>query len=296
VKKDENSEAMSRWVSPGGSGRVVKRLTTLVSPRLPPGVRKRLRRIRNGAVAVWYRGDLIRLGEFFETDKWGAHWYLQHYQAHFQALRRKRINVLEIGVGGYSDPGSGGNSLRMWKAYFPKANIYGVDVYDKSKLQEDRIRIFKGDQGDETFLRSTVDQIGGVDVVIDDGSHINADVIKSFETLFPILRNPGIYAVEDTQTSYWPSYGGSSSDLNDPARIMGYFTRLAHSLNHEEILRKDYSPNDFEMHIVAMHFYHNLILIYKGENSEGSNEISKHSGDARTMIGGPPGPMTKPGA
>src|SRR6202043_2999198 len=113
------------------------------------------------------------------------------------------------------------------------------------------------------------------------------------ETLFPILRSPGIYAIEDTQTSYWPSYGGSSQNIEDPTTIMGYFTRLTHSLNHEEILVGDYSPTESDRHIVAMHFYHNLILIYKGENSEGSNEFRKHGNHAQIRIAGPPGPFTK---
>jgi hypothetical protein len=272
-----------------------KSLISLVSKRLPPRVRRRLRSIRDRAVAIWHRADLIRLGEFFQTDKWGSHWYLQHYQAHFQAFRLKHVNVLEIGAGGYSDSSSGGSSLRMWKAYFPNANIYGVDLYDKSRLEESRIKIFQGDQSDHGFLRRIVKEIGGIDIVVDDGSHINAHVIKTFETLFPLLKNPGIYAIEDTQTSYWPSYGGSSHDVDDPTTIMGYFTRLVHSLNHEEILREDYSPNVFERHVVAMHFYHNLILVCKGENSEGSNELLRYGNDTRIRIDGPPGPFTTQG-
>jgi len=48
------------------------------------------------------------------------------------------VNILEIGVGGYDNPNYGGNSLRMWKRYFYR---------------------------------------GKIDVIIDDGSHINQDVI-----------------------------------------------------------------------------------------------------------------------
>ena len=269
-----------------------KSLKSLISRQLPPPARNRVRVIRDRLVTAWHRADLIRLGEVFQTDKWGSHWYLQHYQAHFRALRLKRVNVLEIGVGGYSDPGSGGSSLRMWKAYFRNGNIYGLDMHDKRSLQEDRIKIFQGDQSDERFLRGMVEQIGSVDIVIDDGSHINAHVIKTFEILFPLLKNNGIYAIEDTQTSYWPSYGGTSGDIGDPSTMMGYFTRLVHSLNYEEILREDYSPSVFDQHIVAMHFYHNLILICKGDNSEGSNLIGCES-DRRIRIEGPPGPFTK---
>jgi len=233
-----------------------------------------------------YSSDLIRLGQFFQTDKWGIHWYLQHYQTHFAPLRSKRLNLLEIGVGGYDDPAQGGNSLRTWKAYFPHANIIGIDIHDKRRLEEPRIRIFQGDQVDEGFLREVVKQSGGLDLVIDDGSHVNADVIRTFEILFPLMNRPGIYVVEDTQTSYWPGFGGSSCKINDPRTIMGYFTSLCHSLNFQEIPRDNYSPTDFDRHVVAAHFYHNLIFICKGDNSETSN-LSQDANVARVAFEGP---------
>jgi hypothetical protein len=192
---------------------------------------------------------------------------------------------LEIGVGGYADSCEGGNSLRMWKAYFPHASIFGIDIFDKRRFEEERITIFQGSQIDESFLRSTVERIGGFDIVIDDGSHINAHVIRTFEILFPLLRNPGIYVVEDTQTSYWPGYGGSSTRLNDAETTLGYFTSLPHWLNYEEILREDSSATEFGRHVVAAHFYHNLIFIYKGDNREGSNRLKNNWSDEKEIIG-----------
>lgn len=246
---------------------------------LPPPLFRRLRAARDRVVASAFRGDLIRLGKFFDTDKWGGHWYLQHYQTHFKALRSKRLNFLEIGVGGSPASDDGGNSLRMWKAYFPNANIFGIDIYDKRLLEENRIKTFQGDQSDETFLRGVAERIGGLDIVVDDGSHVNSDVIRTFGILFPLLRVPGIYAIEDTQTSYWPGFGGSSRDTNDQKTIMGYFTALTHSLNYEEILRDGYSPSEFDRHIVAMHFYHNIVFVSKGDNSEGSNLLRHNRTD-----------------
>jgi hypothetical protein len=264
------------------------KLKSFVLGRLSSGRIEQLRRIRDRAIALRYSGDLIRLGEFFRTDKWGAHWYLQHYQTHFETWRTRRFNLIEIGVGGLQgEVGAGGKSLRTWKAYFPNANIFGIDIYDKREFEEERIKIFQGDQCDERFLRDVVDQVGGVDIVIDDGSHINEHVIRTFEILFPLLRNPGIYAIEDTQTSYWPDFGGSSQDIADRRTIMGYFTSLVHSLNHEEILRESYSPTDFDRHIVAMHFYHNLIIIRKGDNSEKTNVLWVNKADGRMAFAGP---------
>jgi len=112
--------------------------------------------------------DLTALARIHQTDKWESHWYTPHYEKHFRNLRRKKLCILEIGVGGYEDPNAGGASLRMWKYYFPKSLIFSLDIYDKTKLQERRIKIFQGSQNDPDFLRKLVEQMGGVDIVIDD--------------------------------------------------------------------------------------------------------------------------------
>ena len=64
------------------------------------------------------------------------------YQNHFKNFKFKNNNILEIGVGGYEDPYTGGNSLRMWKSYFPFSKIYALDIHEKSFLQENKIKIF----------------------------------------------------------------------------------------------------------------------------------------------------------
>ena len=249
---------------------------------------KTLKALRDRTRALVYRGDLIRLGTCFETDKWGSHWYLQHYQRHFRELRNNRLNLLEIGIGGYKQPDAGGNSLRTWKAYFPLANIYGIDIYDKKQIEEARIKTFQGSQTDPEFLKGILHQIGGADIIIDDGSHINSHVITTFEILFPLLRDRGIYAIEDTQTSYWPGFGGSSDDPGSTGTIMGYFTSMIHSLNHEEILRERYDPSYYDLNIVGMHFYHNLIFIEKGNNQEGSTVLRQNRASSQVVYEGIP--------
>lgn len=242
-------------------------LPSIVKAYLKPALRQPRKRM----LARLYRHNLVRLATIFRTDKWNGHWYIPLYERYFRPLRFKRLNIVEIGVGGYEDPKCGGHSLRMWKAYFPKSHLYGIDCYDKRELEEPRIRIFHGWQEDTEFLRHVVKAIGRVDIVIDDGSHVNAHVITAFETLFPLLADDGIYVVEDTQTSYWPGRGGSSELLNDPTTTMGYFKCLVDGLNHAEFLKPGYQPSYFDQHITAMHFYRNLIFILKGNNTEGSN-------------------------
>jgi len=218
-----------------------------------------------------FRRDLRRLAVIYGSDKWNSHWYAQHYQHHFYPSRRKKITLLEIGIGGNDDPQGGGGSLRMWRRFFPFATIVGLDLYDKSAHAEPRIRVFQGDQEDERFLRRVIDDIGPPDIIIDDGSHINRHVTRTFEVLFPMLADDGIYAIEDTQTSYWREYGGSSEDLISAPTTMARMKGLADGLNYEELTLPGYVPSYFDQNVCALHFYHNLVFIQKGPNREGSS-------------------------
>lgn len=236
-------------------------------------------------ISCFFSRNLTRLAQIYNTDKWGAHYYTPFYQHHFKKYRNKRIKLLEIGVGGYADPKQGGESLRMWKKYFPFGKIYSLDIFDKSYHEERRIRIFKGSQIDYNFLDQVLEEIGSpLDLIVDDGSHINDHVIKSFEFLFPKLKDGGIYVVEDVQTSYWESEGGDSRDLNNPNTIMNYFKRLTDSLNYKEFLIPDYKPSYYDLNIIAIHFYHNLIFVYKGKNKEESNFLLNHKRKIKKIV------------
>jgi cephalosporin hydroxylase len=215
--------------------------------------------------------DLPRLATHFGTDKWGAHRYAQHYQTHLQHLRTKPVAILEIGIGGYSRAGQGGASLRMWKHFFPAGRIVGLDLRDKSFVEEDRIRSYRGDQTDADLLRRIVAESGPFDVIIDDGSHQPAHIIASFGVLFPLLKDDGIYVVEDTQTSYWPEWGGSE-DIKDESTSMAFLCRMADGLNYEEFVDESYQPSYTDTHVTGLHFYHNLVFVQKGINVEGTRK------------------------
>ncbi|MEO7905986.1 MAG: class I SAM-dependent methyltransferase [Saprospiraceae bacterium] len=234
---------------------------------------RELRKVVEDVRAFGLGKNLERLGRIYGTDKSVVHYYTQHYQTHFKKFKFKKINLLEIGVGGYDKPHIGGNSLRMWRKYFPFGRIYSLDLYDKTTLKENRIKIFTGSQVDEAFLNKVTQEIGDIDIIIDDGSHMNEHVIESFKVLFPKLMEGGIYAIEDTQTSYWKDFGGDSENLDNPSTMMNYFKSLTDSLNNKEFIKPGYQQNYFDKTIVSMHFYHNLIFIYKGKNDEGSNLV-----------------------
>jgi hypothetical protein len=132
-----------------------------------------------------------------------------------------------------------------------------------------KIDIRQCDQNDSEALTNLCDEYGGFDIIIDDGSHISEHVVKSFQVLFPRLRPNGIYAVEDLQTAYWATWGGG---LNSPKSSMAFFKKLADGLSHREYPIENYEPSYYDQKIVEIAFFHNLVVICKGEDDEKQND------------------------
>jgi hypothetical protein len=212
--------------------------------------------------------SLTPLCRFYGSDK-EDHLFTPVYDKIFSALRYKKINLLEIGVGGYEDPYSGGESIFLWKSYFPFARLFFLDIVDKTHFSQGRVKVFQGSQNDADILQNIVREAGEFDVIIDDGSHINQHQIESFETLLPFLKDGGIYIIEDTQTSYWPRFGGGGHQTKEYENsCMRYFLRLADELNYGEYLDKKFSPSEINKKIIEIGFYHNMIVVMKGNNEQ----------------------------
>lgn len=198
----------------------------------------------------------------------GREWYTPHYEKYFEPYRELAVKVLEIGVGGYNVPDAGGESLRMWKHYFRRGLIYGLDFFAKTGIAESRLHVLQGDQGDERFLDSLARQFGPFDIVIDDGSHISHHVITSFNALFPHVRPGGVYVVEDLLTAYWPRWGGDA-DPSAQYRSMAMIKSLLDGLHHQEQIRNgNDEPSMTELMVTGVHVHHNLAVIEKGLNTE----------------------------
>ncbi len=215
--------------------------------------------------------DLGEIGRETGTDKATHHSYTRHYERHLGHLRDEAFTLFEIGVGGSFRPGRGGASLRMWKRFFIRAQVVGLDIVDKSFVEAPRIRIYVGDQTDRALLARIVEETGPVRVVVDDGSHRPEHVRESFRVLFPLLAEGGFYAIEDTQTSYWPTWGGNT-DRQDRLTTMALVKELVDGLNWVEFLDEGYEPTYADRWVAAVHCYHNLVIIEKGLNEEWTNK------------------------
>lgn len=130
------------------------------------------------------------------------HDFLSKYEWYFKPRRDEALKLLEVGIGK-------GGSPKIWREYFPYANIYAGD-YDQNKLyQEDRITTFIFDQGNIANMEDIGNKHGKFDIFIDDGSHQMVHQINCLKTMWKYLHKNGIYIIEDLHTSYWPTFGGS---------------------------------------------------------------------------------------
>lgn len=152
--------------------------------------------------------SLSEIGRAQGTDKVTQLGYDPWYERMFAPLRERPLKLLELGV-------LEGASLRMWEAYFPNAEIWGIDVAPGCTAHEGgRVRVRIGDQADPRFLASVAAEVGPLDIVIDDASHVWHKTLASFELLWPHVASGGWYVIEDLQVCYesWGAdYSGGSA-------------------------------------------------------------------------------------
>ena len=197
---------------------------------------------------------LSRLAVHHGTDKFGKHDYTPHYHRLLGHLADSPIRMLEIGVGGYADRLAGGASLAVWRDYFPGGHIVGLDIAGKRLDLGPRVAIEKGSQTDAEFLAKLVARHGPFDVIIDDGSHQNSDVLETYRLLFKTLKPDGFYIVEDVQTAFLRRFGGSL-ELTAPNSV-GHFSALCNAmvLNGQEPAHQ----------IAEITRVHNMVALRKG--------------------------------
>lgn len=210
--------------------------------------------------------------------KWGFNRYPPHYHQRFASFRDRPITLLEIGIGGYEDPCAGGNSLRLWRDYFPQAKIVGLDIYDKSGLDEDRILTVRGDQSDPKFLENLATTHGPFDIIIDDGSHMPPHIYASFYALFRYVRDGGWYVIEDLQTSYWEQFDGTSIRGARPSTI-DLLRDLMDAVHHAELDVVGYEPTDVDRSILSVEVMRGIAFMRKGDNTGIDKRLGPHPRD-----------------
>jgi len=169
--------------------------------------------------------QLYNIHDGYVSDKWDR--YLFEYDRLFLPFRDTEVRLLEIGV-------QNGGSLEIWGTYFPQAKaIVGCDINTKCgdlTYRNSKISVLVGD-ATTVETKEQIRKISeGFDIVIDDGSHINDDIIKAFVHYFPLVTEGGLFIAEDLHTAYWRQYKGG---LEQPQNAMKFFQALTDVINHE---------------------------------------------------------------
>lgn len=132
--------------------------------------------------------------------------YFFTYEDLLNRFRKRPVVFVEIGI-------LSGGSLFMWRDYFgPDARIIGVEFNPAAKKWRDHgFEIFIGDQSDPSFWQELFEEVGPVDIVLDDGGHTNEQQIVTAMACAPNIRDGGLLIIEDVHTSYFRDFGNPSN-------------------------------------------------------------------------------------
>jgi hypothetical protein len=219
---------------------------------------------------------MIAAGAAAQTDKVFTHHYERLYSRFLHRFRDKEeFAMLEIGYGT-------GAGIHFWQTVFPSAFVYCFDR-DHEGVGE-RSRIIKVDQSNPSRLQNGVGLVEHpIDLIIDDGSHHPSHQLNSFSYLFSdLLRDDGVYAIEDIETSYWRNgslYGYAMNyGLNDPWSAVEAFKVALDYVNRHFLCEEDKSLLQYRMMSVgldpqavelieAIAFSQNCIFVNKADSA-----------------------------
>lgn len=178
--------------------------------------------------------ELYTLCEFYGSDKggsdktekpfsWAPHNYTEYYSILFDHCRESISKVFECGIG-TNDPnldstmgenGKPGASLKVWRDYFPNAEIFGVDVDRNILFSDNRIKTFYLDQLDVKSIEKCWKEISEdkFDLMIDDGLHTFEAGTNLFMHSKDRLSERGIYVIEDVYGDLMDKYQQFFSQL-----------------------------------------------------------------------------------
>lgn len=175
--------------------------------------------------------------------------YFRTYTTLFEKFRGKPITFLEIGV-------LNGGSLFMWRQYFgEQARIIGVEMNPEAvRWREAGFEIHIGSQADPAFWRSLFEQIGPVDIILDDGGHTNRQQIITVANCLEHVKDGGLLVVEDVHTSYTPKFG-------NPSRysFVNFAKHVVDSVN-SRCARLARPANDYWRHVASVSFYESIVV------------------------------------
>ncbi|MER3352818.1 MAG: class I SAM-dependent methyltransferase [Hoeflea sp. D1-CHI-28] len=216
--------------------------------------------------------DYLKKTDDRALTKWQH--YFQIYEREMGRFLRDPISFLEIGIWK-------GGSIPMWKDYLPDGSkLTFVDIDPACKSHEiDGTNIRIGNQADPKFLAELAKEFGPFDLVLDDGSHVCAHQIASFEGLWPHLNNGGLYMVEDCHTSYWPGFGGG---YRNEASFVEYAKRLVDTMHSWYTDQDTLFPfQEVAKELNSVRFYDSIVAIEKLQQKDPPTSLISANGEVK---------------
>lgn len=135
--------------------------------------------------------DMEKLCIMYWNLKFWQHRYTEHYHKIFEPIRKDAKAILEVGI-------AFGGSLRTWRDYFHKAEIFGIDIYPESAIKEHRIHGIHADSRSSDTVQA-LKKICPIqfDMINDDGDHSPSAQIDTMKLMWELLAPGGIYVIED---------------------------------------------------------------------------------------------------
>lgn len=193
-----------------------------------------------------YGTDKGSLGQTsVSTYPWPSHSYSAYYEKLFSRKRQEIENLFECGIGtnnvrimsNMSSSGIPGASLRMWREYFPGAQVIAGDIDPDALIFEERITSFQLDQLDPksiTYFWSK-QSVEFVDVIIDDGLHTFEAGSTLFMNSIGHLKQDGIYIIEDVDLQDLEKYDAFfNHEIYDVEYV--FLSPLSQSVRHNSII------------------------------------------------------------
>tara|TARA_Y100000590_G_scaffold438510_2_gene561417 strand:- start:154 stop:1008 length:855 start_codon:yes stop_codon:yes gene_type:complete len=189
--------------------------------------------------------------------------YFETYETLFSEFKGKNIVFVEVGV-------LNGGSLFMWKEYFgEKARIIGIDNNpDAKKWEKYNFEIFIGDQTDVEFWKKFHDKIDSIDILLDDGGHLDYQQSTTLFENIKFINNNGLIVIEDTHSSYMEEFGNPHK-----YSFMNMVFNLINKINYRSThLNNKY--NYLKLPVSDIHIFESIVSFRINKNkSKESKEV-----------------------
>jgi len=209
------------------------------------------------------------LNRRFQSDKCQSH-YHEFYTDIFRGLRLRKLKILEIGIGGHQEENFLGGSLLLWNKYFPRSQVFGIDLSRKNLFNRyRRIQTFEVDQSNSENIEAFAKKNGPFDIIIDDGSHFTDHILITFNVLYKHLNSNGYYFIEDMGTTYMKSFSGEP-DINKNSEFFKKIMLLAKMTSRNSLGDELNELKDQFSKLHSVVFGDNMVIIRNTNIKSGS--------------------------